>query len=175
VSGVVTNADPLTIGVPPGSVEDGAALRLTLWGAGDRWEVEGTAAVRGSRLTVASIASCRRRDRRRWPRRAARLGVTVHVWDRAVAELHPHPARSVDVSCGGLCIVTGAPMATGSEPTVIVPLPGGTQVMAKAEVLEGSEERGGWRYRLAFLDLRPVDVDRLAAFVASTDRTPDPP
>lgn len=174
VSGVVTKADPLTIDVPRGSVENGAALRLTLWGAGDRWELEGTAAVRGSRLTVASLAACRRRDRRRWPRRPVRMGVTVHVWDRSGAELRPHPARSVDVSCGGLCVVSPAPMAPGSEPTVIVPLPGGTQVMGKAEVLERSEEGSGWRYRLAFRDLRPVDVDRLAAFVASTDGGDEP-
>lgn len=170
VSGIVVRTEPLTLDLACDEVEDAGAVRVTVCGGGERWEVEGRASVLAEgRVAIEPLVAPHGRDRRRWPRRNVRLGLTLHVWNRAAGELHPHPARSVDISCGGLCVVTPAPMARGSEPMVIVPLPGGTQVMARAEVLDGAEDGNGWRYRLAFRDLRPIDVDRLAAFVASSE------
>jgi hypothetical protein len=98
-------------------------------------------------------------ERRAGERRAVRIGVTVFAGDESNA------AHSLDLGVGGLRLLTAHRLGAGARPTLVVPLPGGPPVMTAAEVLETSEDGEGWVCRLAFCGLRPLDLQRLHAFV----------
>jgi hypothetical protein len=100
-------------------------------------------------------------ERRASPRRPVRMSVTVYVGDESES------AHSLDLSVGGVRLETPHRLTAGTRPTLVLPLADDGPVMAVAEVLETTENGEGWVCRLAFRSLRPLDVHRLTAFVAS--------
>jgi hypothetical protein len=98
-------------------------------------------------------------ERRSFPRRLVRLGVTVYGGDT------PDPAHCLDIGAGGVRLETPHRLEVGGVPTLVLSIPGSDAMMLSAEVLETWEDGGGWVCRLAFRDVRPRDRQRLGAFV----------
>jgi len=79
------------------------------------------------------------------------------------------PAHTVNVGVGGVCLETPHRLVVGAPTTLIVLLPGGEPLMVDAEVCDTREDGGGWVAHVAFRDLRPRDLDRLASAMRAAD------
>jgi len=173
VTGIVVRARPLTIDAAGASgvgSSDGAVVEVVLCGGGARWRVGGTAAVGpDGLLTVDPVTRVELVERRAGPRRLAWIGLTILPLENERADPAPWPAHTVDIGAGGIRLETSHRLAPGERATVIVPLPGGSPVMCAGRVVATDAVRDGWCHRLAFSELRSVDADRLAAFVASPE------
>lgn len=128
------------------------------------YRIAGWAKVDGLEVTMRADAAVERIQRRKWPRRRMDLAVTLcPVADGR--RLEGVPGRTVDVGVGGMCVETLRPVEGEGDPMVILSLPDGTTIVSLTSTV-GIEDLGdGWRYRLAFLDLDPHDVVRVADLV----------
>ena len=138
---------------------------VSIFGPAALYRWSGPAAASGREVRTGPGMSFQRIQRRKWPRRALDLQVTLcPVADgRRVEGI---PGRTVDVSIGGVCVETLRPVHGEHEPMVILSLPDGTSIVAGATTVEVEDLGDGWRYRLAFHDLDAHDAGRLAGLTA---------
>lgn len=100
-------------------------------------------------------------QRRRWPRRAAVLPVTL-VCPDATAAIQ---AETVDIGIGGTCVRTHGRLPAGADPLVAVTLPAGERLLIAARVVATAEGEDWVGYRLAFPELDEVETAQLADLI----------
>jgi len=114
------------------------------------------------------IIETERVQRRRSPRRALQLSVTLVSTTDEDPEVWRVSGRSLDVGAGGLRVETVRALPPGAEdPVAIVSLPTGAPLMVPTRVVMADESDEGCEYRLAFTQLRQGDADRLAALMGT--------
>ena len=100
-------------------------------------------------------------QRRRWPRRAAALPVTLVCPDAATAL----QAETIDIGIGGTQVRTHGRLPGGADPLLALTLPAGERLLISARVV-ATEEGGDWvGYRLAFPELDDVETAQLADLI----------
>ena len=72
--------------------------------------------------------------------------------------------RTVDIGVGGVRVVTLRPLPAG-DPTVMLTLPGGAEIVAHTEVLAVEVGDGDFEYRLVLRDLAEEDELAVREFV----------
>ena len=70
--------------------------------------------------------------------------------------------ETVDLGAGGCRVRTSKPFPPGCDPTVTVTMPGGDDVVVLGAVLQARPARGGYEYRIVFLDITDEDRERVA-------------
>ena len=99
-------------------------------------------------------------QRRRWPRRAVAIPVTLVVPDAA----SPAGVRgeTVDIGIGGALVRTSSRLPPGTDPLVAVALPGFETMLIAARTIAAETCGDHTDYRLAFIELNDVETGRLA-------------
>jgi len=105
-------------------------------------------------------------ERRATPRRGIEVRATLMAFDGPGAVVST-VGHTIDLSSGGCRVVTEEPFPFGSEPTVSLRLDDGTNVLARAAILERRHEPPGYHYRLMFTDIDLEDQVRVAELVVA--------
>jgi hypothetical protein len=130
------------------------------------YRISGRATADGARLVFEGDVAVERIQRRRWPRRRLDLAVTlcpVQDW----TEPEGVPARTIDISVGGLFVECARPLPDSCDPLVMLHLPDGAEVVANAVTVRSETADDHWRYRLAFRDLDAAGTSRLATLTGA--------
>jgi hypothetical protein len=103
-------------------------------------------------------------QRRRWPRQPIALPVSlVPVDDVAPAGIM---GETIDISVGGVKIVTQQPLPPGSDPLVAITLPDGDVLLMLGRVVHTSRTPDAFTYGVVFPDIDGDDAARLSEVVA---------
>src|SRR3954466_1849421 len=137
-------------------VAPGAMYRLTT-----RAKV---AAAKGSRITLGQVSKVERVQRRRYPRVAATLPVAVAAYSPESRTFVALEGLTIDLSAGGLSLLTTTPLPHGTLAHLALTLPGGV-LEALARVVEVLEHEGRYQYRLALEQAPDTGLELLARYV----------
>jgi len=85
------------------------------------------------------------------------------------AGAHTLYAAVVNISEGGLYVLTHAPLSRGTRAKVRIPVGGAQELEANARVVWESSDGGPAGMGLCFTDLDDPERDRLRAFLADRD------
>jgi hypothetical protein len=168
VSGVVEagDGDTLTIvGVSPPDLPEGTEVTVSIFAPEALYRIRaGAHWLSSDRLTLDPIHDVERVQRRRWSRHELHLDVRLAPLDRA-GHTPGIEGRTLDIGLGGVRIETGTRLPFGPDLSVILMLPDGAPLVARASVV-ATDDRDGWfEYRLAFDALDEVDTANLAALL----------
>ncbi|HET9076498.1 MAG TPA: PilZ domain-containing protein [Acidimicrobiales bacterium] len=169
VTGCVTGVEASGVTVEldeanPATGEIGAVV-VSVFAPDALYRVAGPATVSGRELVVGEAVSIERIQRRRWPRRALTLPVTLCPVSEGL-RMEGVPGRTVDVGIGGCSVETLRPLDGEGDPMVILSLPDGTTIVSATSTVAVEDLGDGWRYRLAFRDLEAHEAGRLADLTA---------
>ncbi|MDP9073783.1 MAG: PilZ domain-containing protein [Actinomycetota bacterium] len=168
VSGVVeaSDDDGLAIaGVTPSQLPEGTEVVANIFAPEALYRIRaGAHWLTPERLTLDPIHDMERIQRRRWSRHEVHLDVTLSP--QGGGEAAPGvKGRTLDIGMGGVRVETGSLLPAGADVRVILMLPDGAPLVARASVV-GVEDRGDiFEYRLAFDGLDELDTTNLAALL----------
>lgn len=169
MTGVVDSGsdEVLTIvGVEPGNLPEGAQVLVSIFARDALYRIRATAHWASSgRLAMDPIHDVERIQRRRWPRHAIHLDVTLASLDGPDPSLGGVPGRTLDIGMGGLRVVTTHHLPPGADVTVILPLPDGAPLVARTTVVAVDVRDDMVEYRLAFDQLDELDTTNLSALL----------
>jgi hypothetical protein len=159
----------IDLGAGSAQLADGAEVVVSVFSSAAMYRLHGAVHARGRTLvTLDSVHDVERVQRRRAPRHALRLSVTLVSADESDPDVSRVAGRSLDVGAGGLRVETVRPLPRGADPIAIVALPEGAPLMVPTRVITADVSEDGCEYRLAFTQLRPADADRLAVLMGAT-------
>jgi c-di-GMP-binding flagellar brake protein YcgR len=159
----------IDLGASARRLRDGADVIVSVFSADAMYKLHASMKPSGKGVVLLDpIYEVERVQRRRSPRRALRLGVTLVSTAESDPDVLRVAGRSLDVGAGGLRVETIRPLPKGAEPIAIVSIPHGAPLMLPTRVVTADEGEDGCEYRLAFTHLRPSDADRLAVLMDST-------
>jgi c-di-GMP-binding flagellar brake protein YcgR len=145
---------------------DGAAVVISVFSSEALYRLHGEVHPTGRSLVALDpVYEIERVQRRRSPRRALRLSVTLVFTAESDPDVSRVAGRSLDIGVGGLRVETVRPLPDGSNPIVILSVPDGAPMMLPTRVVTADVDEDGCEYRLAFTDLRAADADRLSLLV----------
>jgi PilZ domain len=116
-------------------------------------------------LAIEPIHDVERIQRRRWPRHPLRLGVRVAPDDADGGDVQEVDGWTLDVSMGGLRVRTNGHLLSGADQTVVLTLPDGMPLSARATIVAEHIGDSGDEYRLAFDALDESGAGQLTALV----------
>ena len=122
------------------------------------------AAAKGTRVTLGRVSKMERVQRRRYPRVSAALPVAVAAYSSDSRTFVSLEGLTIDLSAGGLSLLTTTPLPAGSAAHLALTLPGGV-MDAVARVVEVLEHEGRYQYRLALENVPGEGLDLLARYV----------
>jgi hypothetical protein len=141
-----------------------ATVAVSVFAPDALYRLAGPASLQGLDVTVGPDPKVERIQRRKWPRRRMDLPATVCPVEDG-QRLAGVPARTVDISVGGVCVETLRRLEGEGNPMVILNLPDGTSLVTLTTTVAVEDLGDGWRYRLAFTDLDHHDRGRLATLI----------
>lgn len=180
VEGVIADPDPVPVsGVVAGVIEGGLIVELS---CSSPTPAEGTrvvsshfapealyrmtATVRAEQPGYIRLEDCDLLEtvqRRRWPRRAVSIPVTL------VAPDMPSPSgvkgETVDIGIGGALVRTHDRLPDGADPLVAITPPGAETMLIVSRVVGSEVAADHVDYRLAFCELDDIETARLADIV----------
>jgi len=121
-------------------------------------------ASKGGRITLGEVSRLERVQRRRYPRVAAALPVAVAGYSPETRTFVAHEGLTIDLSAGGVSLLTTTPLPGGPNLHLALTLPGGV-LDALARVVEVLEHDGRYQYRLALEQVPGDGLDLLARYV----------
>jgi hypothetical protein len=116
---------------------------------------------------VHDVERVQRRNAKRAP---LNVGVTLSCVDGPSPTIQSVVGRTVDIGVGGVRVVTLRPLPDG-DPTVILTLPGGAEIVAHTEVLAVEASDESYEYRLAMRELAEEDELAVREFVEANAHT----
>jgi hypothetical protein len=116
---------------------------------------------------VHDVERVQRRNAKRAP---LNVGVTLSCVDGPSPTIQSVVGRTVDIGVGGVRVVTLRPLPDG-DPTAILTLPGGAEIVTHTEVLAVEASDGSYEYRLALRDLAEEDELAVREFVEAHTHT----
>jgi len=119
------------------------------------------------RLVVDPIRDVERIQRRRWPRHALHVDVTLASLDGSDGAVGGVTGRTIDIGMGGLRVETVCPLTPGVDLTVMFTLPDRSCVVARTIVVSAKVNDSGCEYGLAFQQLDDADATHLMALVGA--------
>jgi hypothetical protein len=119
------------------------------------------------RLFIEPINGVERIQRRRWPRHAVHVNVTIASLDQADDNIGGVAGRTIDLGMGGLRVETIRRLSPGADLTVMFTLPDGASVVARTTVISADVSDSGCEYGLAFSELEDADATHLMALVGA--------
>jgi len=151
----------------PTETLDGASVLVSVFAPEAMYRARATLRVgEGHRAELDAVEPEEAVQRRRWPRRQVTLPVSVIAVDDAA------PAgvtgETLDISVGGVRILTHAPLPAGSDPLVAITLPAGDVLMMLGRVVHSSQSQDTFTYGVVFPDIEGDDAARLSELVAMT-------
>ena len=173
LTGVVmpSSDDRVTIdlGASGAKLLEGSEVVVSVFSSEAMYRLHGAVHPTGrSMVALDPLHEIERVQRRRSPRRALRLSVTLVSTAESDPDVSRVAGRSLDVGVGGLRVETVRPLPDGADPIVIVSVPEGAPLMLPTRVVTADVGEDGCEYRLAFTRLRPTDADRLALLMGSS-------
>jgi hypothetical protein len=157
---IVSCDQPVWSGPEPRPVTISVFANAALYRLTGKAQADGNDVIGDAALAVERI------QRRRWPRKRMDLPVILCPVEEG-SRLEGVPGRTVDISLGGVCVETIRAVEGEGDPMIILNIPGGGAIVSGATTVAVDQLEDGWRYRLAFRDLDPEDIDRLAALLAA--------
>jgi hypothetical protein len=115
-------------------------------------------------VTLADIRDVEIVQRRRWPRRAIHLPVSlVPVDDGAEPGV---TGETLDIGVGGAQVRTGAALPPGLDPMVVITMPDGEVLLVPSHIVFATKGDEGFTYRVAFQDVDDAIAGRLSQLVS---------
>jgi c-di-GMP-binding flagellar brake protein YcgR len=118
----------------------------------------------GTRIALSEASKIERVQRRRYPRVSAALPVAVAAYSSDSRTFVAHEGLTIDLSAGGVSLLTTSSLPDGSNVHLGLTLPGGV-LDAVARVVEMLEHEGRFQYRLALEHVSGEGLDLLARYV----------
>ena len=118
----------------------------------------------GTRIALNQVSMIERVQRRRYPRVAAALPVAVAAYSSDSRTFVAHEGLTIDVSAGGVSLLTTTALPSGPNIHLALTLPGGV-LDAVARVVQVLEHEGRFQYRLALEHAPDEGLDLLARYV----------
>jgi hypothetical protein len=115
-------------------------------------------------IVLDPVHDVERVQRRSGTRAPLSVGVTLSCFDGPNPTIESVVGRTVDIGVGGVRVVTLRPLPAG-DPTVMLTLPGGAEIVAPTEVLAVETGDGNYEYRLVLRDLAEEDELAVREFV----------
>jgi c-di-GMP-binding flagellar brake protein YcgR len=154
---------------PSSELDDGALVTVSIFAHDALYRLRGTAHYRWAGcLALRPIYEVDRIQRRLWPRFAIDVDVTLAAMEGSDADFTGVTGRTIDISVGGLQVQTEHQLRSGADPTVVLTLPDGGRLVARARVVHSDVSAGGYRYRLAFDQIEDGDTTRIMALAGSS-------
>jgi hypothetical protein len=166
VVGPGTDGELTIMGVSSSDLDNGTEVVVSIFApealyrirAGSRW-------IGADRLAINPIHDIERIQRRRWPRHAMQLDVTLVPLDGPDRQNTGVPGHTIDMGMGGLRVETSKRLPPGADLTVMLTLPDGIRLVARTTVVAADIRDGAFEYRLAFAQLDDIDAAHLTALV----------
>jgi PilZ domain len=153
---------------PPTELADGTLVTVSIFAHDGLYRLRGIAHYRwAGYLALRPVYEVDRVQRRLWPRFPIELDVTLAAIEGSDADFTGVTGRTIDISVGGLQVQTVHQLRPGADPTVMLTLPDGARLVARARVVQGGATDGGYRYRLAFDQIDDGDTTRIMALAGS--------
>lgn len=171
---LVPTDERVTIDIGPGGVKlvDGAPVVVSVFSPEALYRLRGELRTKsGTVVLLDPLIDIERVQRRRSPRRALRVSVTLVSSDESDPDVSRVAGRSLDIGAGGLRVETIRPLPVAADPIAIVSVPQGAPLMLPTRVITARVDEEGCEYRLAFTQLRPSDAERLAVLMGSARST----
>jgi hypothetical protein len=154
---------------PPTELDDGALVTLSIFAHDALYRLRGTAHYRwAGYLALRPVYEVECIQRRMWPRFAMDVDVTLAAMEGSDADFTGVTGRTIDISVGGLQVQTTHQLRPGADPTVMLTLPDGGRLVARARVVHSDASVGGYRYRLAFDQIEEGDTTRIMALAGKS-------
>jgi c-di-GMP-binding flagellar brake protein YcgR len=154
---------------PPTELADGALVTVSIFAHDALYRLRGTAHYRwAGYLALRPVYEVVRIQRRLWPRVAMVVDVTLAAMEGSDADFTGVTGRTIDISVGGLQVHTARQLRPGADPTVMLTLPGGARLVARARVVHSDRRPGGYQYRLAFDQIEDGDTTRIMALAGTS-------
>lgn len=122
------------------------------------------AAAKGARLSLGPVSSIERVQRRRFPRVSAALPVALAAFEPQSRTFMALEGLTIDLSAGGLSLLTTTPLPENATAHLALSLPGGV-LDALVRVVDVLEHDGRYQYRLALDQVPEAGLDLLARYV----------
>jgi PilZ domain len=171
ITGVVQSAgtEVLTImGLSSHDLVDHAAVVVSIFAPEALYRIDALAHWGESgRLLIEPIRDVERIQRRRWPRHAVHVNVTLASLDEGDDSIGGVAGRTIDLGMGGLRVETIRRLTPGADLTVMFTLPDGARVVARTTVISAAVSDDGCEYGLAFNELEDADATHLMALVGA--------
>jgi hypothetical protein len=171
ITGVVQSAstEVLTImGLSAHDLVDDAAVVVSIFAPDALYRIEALAHWGESgRMLIEPIHEVERIQRRRWPRHAVHVNVTLASLDESDDSIGGVAGRTIDLGMGGLRVETIRRLTPGVDLTVRFTLPDGGHVLARSTVVSANIGDDGCEYGLAFNELEDDDATHLMALVGA--------
>jgi hypothetical protein len=164
----------VTIDIGPGAVKlmDGAPVVVSVFSPDALYRLRGEIRTKSSSVVLLDpLIDIERVQRRRSPRKALRVSVTLVSSDESDPDVSRVAGRSLDIGAGGLRVETIRPLPPAAEPIAIVSVPHGAPLMLPTRVITSRVDDDGCEYRLAFTQLRQSDAERLALLIGGARST----
>lgn len=149
---------------PPADLH-GASVQVSVFAPEAMYRARAVIRVRaGHRAELEDLEPEEPVQRRRWPRQAIALPVSLVPVD----EITPTGimGETIDISVGGVRIVTHEPLPGGTDPLVAITLPDGDVLLMLGRVVHSSHTRDAFTYGVVFPDIEGDDAARLNEIVA---------
>ncbi len=154
---------------PPAELADGALVTVSIFAHDALYRLRGTAHYRwAGYLALRPVYEVDRIQRRLWPRFPMDVEVTLAAMEGSDADFTGVTGRTIDISVGGLQVLTEQRLRPGADPTVMLTLPDGGRLVARARVVHSDSSALGYRYRLAFDQIEEGDTTRIMALAGSS-------
>ena len=121
-------------------------------------------------IVLDPVHDVERVQRRSGTRAPLSVGVTLSCVDGPSPAMESVVGRTVDIGVGGVRVVTLRPLPAG-DPTVMLTLPSGAEIVAPTEVLAVEAGDGNYEYRLVLRDLAEEDELAVREFVEAYAHT----
>jgi PilZ domain len=152
-------------------IEPGTPVTASIYTPAALYQVRATMAPgEGSIVTLSPIEWVTVVQRRKWIRADCTFAVTLSALDGFEADFTGVPGVAIDIGVGGLRVETARRLPPGANPTVIVIMPDGHQLVAETHVAHAEIGVERCHYGLAFDGLRGDDAARISSYVGAATR-----
>jgi c-di-GMP-binding flagellar brake protein YcgR len=171
-TGIVLAPDDqrVMIDIGPGGVKlvEGARVVVSVFRPDALYRLRGELRTkRGTVVLLDPLLDVERVQRRRSPRHALRVSVTLVSSEESDPDVSRVAGRSLDIGAGGLRVETIHALPAAAEPIAIVSVPHGAPLMLPTRIISAHVDEDGCEYRLAFTQVRPTDAERLAVLIGT--------
>jgi hypothetical protein len=170
LTGIVEGAgiDTMTItGLSAQGLASDVEVVVSIFAPEALYRIQGSAHwIDPGRLVVDPIRDVERIQRRRWPRHALHVDVTLASLD-GYDGVGGVTGRTIDIGMGGLRVETVFPLTPGVDLTAMFTLPDRSCVVARTIVVSAKVSDSGCEYGLAFERLEDADATHLMALVGA--------